>query len=291
MEETLNLRKKREFGEVFNATVIFLKQEFKLFGKAYLYYVFPIAILIAIISGYNQVSMVQGLKNVRITNAFSLYGAFYGKYMLTYAMLIVNQSLILTLIYSYMKLYLEKGSGNFNLQEIAEKMKSNFFKILLAVLLVFVIVIIGTVCCIVPGIYLGVSVSLIFCIMLFENKSIGEAFSRSFELTRIQWWSTFLILFVSYVIVLLIIYILAIPLSIYGFTVGMHSLKSTEDFSGSLSVVMGIYTSFTTLISAVIYLIPLTVIAFQYFNLVEIKEMPSLIDKIDQMTNEIPKSE
>ena len=50
MQETINLRKKREFGEVFNATILFLKQEYKLLGKAFLYYVLPVSIVIAILS-------------------------------------------------------------------------------------------------------------------------------------------------------------------------------------------------------------------------------------------------
>jgi len=125
---------------------------------------------------------------------------------------------------------------------------------------------------------------------MFEDKGIGEAFSRSFELTRIQWWWTFLILIVSTVIVGLIVYILAIPSAIFGLTIGLHQVNNPGTLPESFGVVYIIYSTVLSVISYVLYIIPFTVIAFQYFNLVEIKEMPSLIDKIDLMSHDDPKT-
>jgi len=286
MQETINLRKKREFGEVFNATIMFLKQEYKLLGKAFLYYVLPISLVIGILSSISQVSMLRSMSFGDSSNILANYGQNFGKYMVIYALMIINQVVMLSLVYSYLKLYLEKGSGNFQIQDIFEMMKASFIKILLAMFLVFVIVVVGLALCVIPGIYLGVSLSVIFCIMMFEEKSIGEAFSRSFELTRIQWWWTFLILFVSTVIIALVVYILAVPATIFGFTIGMHQLQSPAGVSESMGMFFIIYSSVMAVINYVLYIIPLTVVAFQYFNLVEMKEMPSLIEKIDLMSNE-----
>jgi hypothetical protein len=69
---------------------------------------------------------------------------------------------MLSLIFGYIKLYLEKGSGNFQLQDIFEMMKASFIKMLLTMMLVFVIVMVGLVLCVIPGIYPGVSLSIIF---------------------------------------------------------------------------------------------------------------------------------
>ncbi len=290
MHETIDLRKKREFGEIFNATIMFLKQEYKLLGKAFLYYVLPVSIVIAILSSYSQVAMLRGMDLTDSTNVLANYGQNFGKYMVIYGLMIINQALLISLVFGYIKLYLEKGSGNFQLQDIFEVIKASFVKMLISMLLVFVIVMVGLVLCVIPGIYLGVSLSIIFCIIMFENKGIGEAFSRSFELTRIQWWWTFLILFVSTVIVGLIVYILAIPAAIFGFSIGMHQLSNPGTLPESMGILYIIYSSAMALITYVLYVIPFTVIAFQYFNLVEIKEMPSLINKIDQMANDDPKT-
>lgn len=290
MQESINLRKKREFGEVFNATIMFLKQEYKLLGKAFLYYVLPVSIVIAILSSYSQVAMLRNLNFTDSTSMLANYGNNFGRYIIIYGLMIINQAIMLSLVFGYIKLYLEKGSGNFQLQDVFEMMKASFIKMLLAMLLVFVIVMVGLVLCVIPGIYLGVSLSIIFCIIMFENKGIGEAFSRSFELTRIQWWWTFLILFVSSVIVALIVYILAIPATLFGLSIGMHQIKNPGTMPESMGVFVIIYSSVMAIITYILYIIPFTVIAFQYFNLVEIKERPSLIEKIDLMSNEDPKN-
>jgi hypothetical protein len=291
MQETINLRKKREFGEVFNATILFLKQEYKLLGKAFLYYVLPVSIVIAIISSYSQVSMMRNLNLTDSRSILANYGNNFPRYMIIYLLMIINQAVLLSLVLGYLRLYLEKGSGNFQMKDILEMMKASFVRMLLAMLLVFVIVMVGLILCVIPGVYLGVSLSVIFCIIMFENRSIGEAFSRSFELTRIQWWWTFLIIFVSTVIVALIIYILAIPAGIFGLSIGMHQIKNPGTLPESMGVLFVIYNSVMAVITYILYIIPFTVIAFQYFNLVEIKERPSLLEKIDLMSNEGPKAE
>lgn len=291
MQETINLRKKREFGEIFNATIMFLKQEYKLLGKAYLYYVLPVSIVIAILSSYSQVSLLRNMNFTSNTNILANYGSNFGRYMIIYGLMIINQAVMLSMVFGYLRLYLEKGSGNFQMQDIFEIIKANFVKMLLAMLLVFVIVMVGLVLCVIPGIYVGVSLSVIFCVIMFEDKGIGEAFSRSFELTRIQWWWTFLILFVSTVIIALIVYILAVPATIFGLSVGLHQVNHPGTLPESAGVFFIIYSAIMAVINYVLYVIPFTVIAFQYFNLVEIKEMPSLIDKIDLMSNEGSKTE
>jgi len=293
MEQTIDLRKKREFGEIFNATTIFLKQEYKLLGKTFLFYVLPVALVLGIMSALNQATLMRNMTELQSGNynTFSV-GNLFSKYAITYLIMLVNQVVLISFLFSYMKLYLEKGSGNFNERDIFEGIKSVFLKVFLALFVVGFISIIGLFLCVIPGIFLSVSLSVIFCIMIFEDKSFGESFLRSFELTRLQWWWTFLIIFVSYLVVSLISYILALPMVSVGILAGLHSLKDPSAMSTVFTPFVTAYTVLLSLVTAVLYLIPLTVIAFQYFNLVEIKERPSLLGKIDQITNdEASKSE
>ena len=50
MEKThINFKQERDFGEVFSATFAFIGQEFKMLGKAVVYFVIPIFFVAAIL--------------------------------------------------------------------------------------------------------------------------------------------------------------------------------------------------------------------------------------------------
>jgi len=292
MQETIDFRKKRDFGEIFNATTMFIKQEFNVLGKAFLYYVLPITILIGIMSAFNQAALMNSLQpNVGNGLGFRV-GSMIGRYFFTYVILIIQQTVLVSFIYGYIKIYMEEGSGNFTAREVSQKMTSSLGRMFLAFLAVFIICMVGTIMCVIPGIYLAISLSVIFGIIMFEELPFGEAFSRSFDLTKNQWWSTFLVVFVSLILSGLITYVLAIPLTIFGFAAGMHSLHNPETFMLHMSPFIMVYTCFMSIVGSAIYIIPHLIIAFQYFNLVEMKERPSLMNKIDQITgDDLPKTE
>jgi MFS family permease len=69
-----------------------------------------------------------------------------------------------------------------------------------AYLLITLTLIVGFVLLIIPGIYLGVALSMAFPALLFERLRPLRAYGRSFELVTGHWWRTFAILLLSLVI-------------------------------------------------------------------------------------------
>jgi hypothetical protein len=281
----IEFKKEREFGDVMNATFAFIGQEFKPLGRALLYYAVPVILLAGIAMGFFQSkALPYQMENAVSTNPFGYIIEFMGLYLVVIFMTILSQTLVMTILFGYIKLYNERGKDNFTLEDVKAEIGKNFARMLGATLLTGLIVIIGSILCIIPGIYMGVSLSLISAAIVFEGKSVGDAFSRSFDLTKLAWWWTFLLLFLVFLIVGVLGSIVQIPMTVIGVTSAMMEItKNGGEMPDSLKTFMIVYSSISTVISTLLYTIAYTAIAFQFYNLVEKKEKPSLEEKINQI--------
>jgi hypothetical protein len=290
MENThINFKQQRDFGEIFNATFAFIGQEFKLLSKAVLFFVLPILIIAAILGVKAQIELQKVTNLIRAgnpadyTNPFSILGTTFKYYSYIILLYILGMTSLSCTVYGYIKLYTIKGKDQFDLNDIWSVVKKIFFPILGISIIVTLIVIFGSFFCFIPGIYLGVSLSVIFMAYIFEEKGFSDAFSRSFNLTGQKWWLTFGIIIIAYMMVSIMSLFLSIPSILMGLKPLIFSLKNRQQYNFHYSTAYYIMNSITSLIGYILYSIVLIVIAFQYFSLREMKERPSLQDKIDQI--------
>jgi hypothetical protein len=283
MEKTrIELYKVREFGDVFNVTFAFIKQEFKPLGRAILVLILPFILIQGICSAVIQSSMMESLKNINIvTNGIgNLYITMLSRMWPIFIISVLVYTVMISTIASYFKLYNE-SENEITISELFNEIKSNFFQVLGALILLSIVTMLGLVLCILPGIYLSVSLSVFLMAVVMEQKGIGNAFSRSFQLVNPKWWWTFLIIFVSVIIIVIVTLIFQIPASIIGFTTSFHKIKNQTNPMEAFGTGYIIYTSIVSSIQQIIYIVPLILIAFQYFNLVEIQDKSSLNQKIN----------
>src|SRR3989339_879216 len=108
----LELRKIRDFGEILNATFIFLKQNYKPLFKALLTFAGPFILLSAIATGYYQ-SNALNATFFTFNPGMNSVLSYFEDIMLSLLLLIVASALsytmIITTVYSYMKLYALHG--------------------------------------------------------------------------------------------------------------------------------------------------------------------------------------
>jgi len=122
--------------------------------------------------------------------------------------------------------------------------------------------------------------------MFREQTGFFTALGRSLKLIRGKWWSTFGLLLITTIIMVLIGYLFSIPFYLFSGASMFSSLSSGEEAS-SFNQIMKILASIVyNLVVFVLYSIPLIALAFQYFNLVERKESAGLMDKINTMGGE-----
>ncbi len=263
----MKLKKTREMGDVLSDSFLFIKNEFKPLGRLSLIYVLPFFIVFA----YVQVLLQQ--KMVGITNTgnpeeiFANLRPLYSSVFISWGFSVFVQALFMGVIYSYIEAYVNKGKGNFTLQDITGNLFSNTLLILGTVIVMVIVSMLGFILCFLPGIYLANTFSVAGIISVMEKKGISHAFSRSWKLVNSQWFNTFGINLLGLIIIMVMGFILAIPTMVTGFSNSFFNTLQGEpvDYPQWYWIMIGV----TTVISSFFYIIPYVFIAFQYFNLDE----------------------
>ena len=286
---TINFKQERDFGDLFNATFGFISQEFKRLGATILYFVVPFFIVSAIAMTIYSVkmqemsqAMMQGDKTDPLA-MFSILGPMMGYIGVTMLISIVATSVLMCTVFGYIKLYVQKGPEGFTINDVWLEVTRYFWKVLFASFIVGILVLVGTLFCIIPGIYLGVALFIVFPIMIIEEKNFGTSFSRSMKLINTNWWLTFGILIVTTIIVYVLSILVSIPSVILGFKSLFANLKQNQMPVIDFSIGFYIISSITSLVNHLFMVIPLVMSSFIYFSYVEKVEKPSLMDKIGQI--------
>lgn len=272
----IQLRKVREFGDVFNDTFAFIKQEARPLGIALATLALPVVLVMVILMANIKIDQFQ--PGGDIVKLYSNVG-------LIMLLFFVSQVILILTLLSYFKLYLEKGPRNFDNKDIFREMVKKFFPVAGSTFVLGIIIFIGAIMCFLPGIYLGISLSFVLPVMILEDKDFGLGFSRSFELSHKQWWWTFLIIFVYLILTYSFQIILSIPGMIFGFST-LFGLKNGANADPDQRTYLILYNAFVTLISTFFTVILNIAIVFQYFNIVELHEGKTLASKIDLIGND-----
>lgn len=286
----INFKQERDFGDLFNATFSFISQEFKKLATAILYFVVPFLLLAAIAMTIYSVKAQELMSQVIVPGEkpapfamFSAMGSLLNYIGVAMALSLIASSMMLCTVYSYIQLYIQKGSDGFSINDVWIEVTKYYWRVLGAAIVVTLVVMAGTIFCLIPGIYFGVALSITFCIIIFEEKGFSAAFSRSMKLINTNWWHTLGVLLIAMIIVYIIMIFLSIPSVILGFKSIFANMKTGQVPKMDFSVGFYILNSLTHLLTQVAMTIPIVLTAFLYFSFVEKVEKPSLMDKIGQI--------
>lgn len=266
-ENSILFRKKRDTGVVISDSFGFLKQEYKLIAKLLFVYVLPFVILYAIVQVDVQMKIVSNIDLSDQENLLANIGPIYSNLFFSSLFAIFVQSLMAGAYYSYIETYIEKGKGNFSLSEVTPKLFSNSLIALGAGLLAYILIILGTFLCIVPGLYFANTFSLVVVIAIFEKKGVNNSFSRSWNLVNKQWWNTFILNLLGVVIVWLVGFAVTLPTTIAGLGNTFFNVSETATVVQPMWywVIIGL----SNVVSSFAWIVPYTFLALQYFNLSE----------------------
>ena len=282
-QQKIQLRKLRDFSAKMNATFEFIRLNFLPLLKSIVYLAGPLIILAGIAGGYYQKYAFN------ITEIFGQEYALSEDFLLSLGSLLIFSTLAtvmaVTVVNIYVKLYLEKEEGAIEVGEVWAGVKANYFKVLAASVLVFLITTLATLFFIIPGIYVGVILSLVFTVVIIENVSPFEALGRCFELIKEKWWSTFGLIIVTGIIRGVLAFIFAVPMSLLAFFNIYHTASGEGYFEEPVwyETLLILSSIIATAGELVLYAIPLLALIFQYFNLVERKEAAGLMQQIETM--------
>ncbi|RRA99101.1 hypothetical protein [Larkinella rosea] len=281
----MNLYQTRDFGEKINATIQYAVKQIRSLGMALLYIAGAPALIAGIASGIASASMwsVQptiGSKTQMNSWMFQQISSPY--YIVAIVLALFIPLLVNLTVYGHLKVYNRNPDEPVTVEAVWAEVQDALGRALLTWFVVGILVVVATLFLLVPGIYLGVAFSLALPIVVFEEGSIGNVLSRCFDLIRDKWWSTFgLILIISF-----IAYILSFAFNVPAAGVSMMvALK----LAPNIPVYVTILTSILSTVGGVVVssLIALG-IAFQYFNLVELRDGRSILSAIDSIGSPLP---
>lgn len=288
--QKIELRRTRDFGEKFNATFEFIRQNYKGFMPAVLFISIPLIVIGSVLlSYYTNFTLYQDAGTYGAEgNVFGMMGNFFGFFLIAYVFIGVGYLINTSLVYNYMKLYPERENPTaITVGELWDHSKGDIGNIFVASLLVGIVAGIGVLFLVIPGIYLGITLSLIIPIIIFERKSVGDAFSRCFYLIKDKWWSTFGLILVAGLLQGTMGLIFNIPEIVLSFIFTLN--RAGSDFlndppmwqKGALiiaAIIKGVGSGLLMCISFI-------AVAFQYFNLVERREATGLMNQIEGFGN------
>lgn len=277
------LEKERDFTDIVNATFSFISQEFKLLFKVYALYagipIIAVAILTAIYSGNSFTNLLQTIQG-KAAPVQPDFGVIAGMTIVSFIVSIFLAGLTA----AYLDEYKTKGKGQF----VAGDVWNNFFSQLpmnFAISIVtLLMIIVGIAFCLFPGIYLAMPLSLAITILYIEKSDFGDVIKRCFDLIKNNWWMTFGLVIVVYLIVAILGGLFSIPAAVIGmvqgFTIATGSAESFDSMPIIITTIIGGIGQY--LLYPVIYI----AIGIHYFNLREQKDKTSLFQKISGITNE-----
>jgi len=141
-----------------------------------------------------------------------------------------------------------------------------------------ILLIIGFMLCLIPGIFLSVPLCLIFIMRMEERElSLGQAMRKCFKLVENHWWLTFGIIIVLTLIYSLVSSTLSLPVTIA--LMGSSFFEIGTIGSVIQSLLMGVTYLFTFLLSGILYV----GLAVTYYSHKERMEGISLVGKIDSI--------
>jgi hypothetical protein len=310
----IDYHQERDFSKKLNATFEFIRQNFKSLVKSILVIAGPPVLIASMIIGSFMGEFFKLIQATTLnpgdTETIQSYFTSVGFWLQLVLMMIffgVSSVMTIATINNYIVLYGEKQTNQIEVSEVWERVRSSFmmyfttmfFFFLMAIAMYILLIIpvvllaavspglivIGMMLMFVVFFYLTISVSLTFIVRTYERKGFLDSIGRSFKLVQGKWWSTFGLIVVLYLIMMVISYIPMMPWYIMTVISTLHNTSSdtlqTPTPMGEMTTI--IFFVLYYMIQMVLATLPNIGIAFQYFNLVELKEAKGLVNKIDTL--------
>lgn len=290
--------KERDFGAKFSAVFEFLGAHWRPLGRVMLYLVVPAALLQGIVASLVQPHIIAAIRESQFGSGtysarYATYLANFNSpwYLLSNVASVAFHTILILSVYGYLMrcVYAEHPGAPVTAPDVWAVVKRKFLGTFFSLYGIWLLIAAGFVVFFFPGFYLMIALSLFFAVDMMEDHGFVPSISRSLQLVRGKWWSTFGLL----AIMLLVIYVVFAGIGVVAVLGG--GIKSLVLSTGTLSgPVLTVVSALSGVLSIVLYLPLMLVLAFQYFNLVERKEgvgLRQLVHKLGDSTSTAPVAE
>ncbi|WP_430815831.1 hypothetical protein [Carboxylicivirga sp. RSCT41] len=281
IEQELILSEKRDFSDVLNASFRFIRQEFKqLYGLVLAYTIVPL-IGTSLLAVFYTADVWQLYFDGLLNNRPDIEMPNLWMYALMMMVNFISYSLIVGITYEYMAAYNKYGRGNFTGSDVIRALGKDFMSILGYNLVTGIVLVFAFMFFLIPGVYMFVPLSMIIIVKTVERNGFSVSWGRCFKLIKENWWITFALILIAYLIITMASMVFAIPMTFYSMIQGLTVLEGgTTEMN---RVALGIFSLISTVGSYLLYVVFYVIIGFQYFSLSSTDGSKGIMDKINQI--------
>lgn len=310
--EKINFRQARDFGETFNASIKFIRQNFKHFFLTIISIAGPFILIAAISGAFYQSNSIGAISftKMRQDDFFAQYGISLIIFLLAS---IVSSIALIGTTYAYMINYLEKGPNNFTTGDVGNLLLKKSGKIIIAffamilfmiiavaimagigalfaavnssvlVVLYILLLVFGLIIVMPPFMW---QMSAINMIVMQEEKGPFEAFRKTFTVMRGNFWWTWVIMVCAVIAIAIAGLVFTLPQVIYQmFLMFSHLKPGAAGVEEGTSIPFIIVATVCTFFSTTIYAAMHVICGIHYFSLAEQKDGTGLMERIDEIGN------
>lgn len=285
-------RKERDFGEIISDTFSFFSQNYKSVGRIFLKFVGPFIVLSVFASTlyqYKTGDLFNDLASLTSPDlVFSAIASNTWVVLLLFASSIATNIILYATIMHIIKSYIKNG-GEILEQDVSQGLKKDFWKLLGYLILVGIVSFIGFALCFFPGVYLSVVLAPGIALLIMEEESVTETFSKCFKLIKDNWWITFATFLVFGILIAILGFVFQLPAFIYTIIESFTALEQSTDPTAFSDIYQNwvylLFTAIGSLGQLFLSIFSVILIALIYFNLNEKQEFTGTYEQIDQIGN------
>ncbi|WP_165021385.1 hypothetical protein [Dysgonomonas sp. ZJ279] len=270
--QKINLFETRDLGRNIEAALAFAKQNYGAICKGISFFI-PLLLIAAYIMP-DTFELQRRLSGVSPLEMLSAYGS---DTLLAYLAVGLSSLFSMTYVISYMTEYIDAVDGKVDSAAVWSRFSKVIFPVFVCQLVYMICVSVGTMLCLIPGVFIAVSCMFYAYVYINEGETVIGSLKRSYYLVQGNWWSVFLYVLLVVIVVAIISGIFSIPLlfASIGAVFGLDAFASDT------------YIFITTLIAYVgdFFVAPLVTITLGmlYYSLRDEKEGINMDTKIDDI--------
>lgn len=270
----LELRARRELGTILSDSFAFVRLNTKPLFNVLLKTSGVFFLISVLLSGFYQYASAATWIT---TEPFYFFAILF--LMLLGSILFFTSSA--SAIFAFMENYIANKS-NVQEDEIIKSAWSKMGQLMLLTIICSILMIIGFLFFLIPGIYFLVPFAVVIPIFCFERQGIIDSIKASFKLTSGYWWITFGTFLVVAIVIGIISFVFQLPGTIYlGGKTFFATSEGVSAFSGDfIYLILATIGSAASSLLSIISTISLGLI---YFDLDEEKNRTGLKAKLDDL--------
>lgn len=282
--QPLQLRQVRDLGQNIADTFTFLRQNWKPIYSAISVVCLPPLIILGLVLKFGMAGFFQGLQGGG--PAPGAIAGFFGVMLLLYIAIILMYLLCYAMVNEYIGAYVRNEHIGMTVRELMRRGFAQFWSYFGIGFLSGLMIFGGLILCILPGIYLWTNVVLAPASHAVERSGTSGAISRSFRLTKDNWWESFGIGVLIILIQWVIQQVVQLPLSLLfgiGVFAGFTPMgQDPEAAMGYMSTVFPFILIIGIAGGMITYPISSVAAAIRYFSLVEKREQTGLGEQVQK---------